>query len=83
MRFFPFIGLILLTCFSQPEVGFGQVEVAKPLSGINAKTIATTGTSDTRSFDNDWLFSRFGLQPDGTTMQEPQGLEQVGANDAS
>ena len=73
----------MLTCFGQPEVGFGQIEVAKPLSGINAKIITTTGTSDTRSFDNDWLFSRFGLQPDGTTMQEPQGLEQGAVNDAS
>jgi len=35
------------------------------------------------SFDNDWLFTRWGLQADGTKHAEPQGLEQPGLDDAS
>ena len=27
------------------------------------------------SFNKGWLFSRFGLMPDGSTKEEPQGLE--------
>ncbi|MBO9732092.1 MAG: DUF4982 domain-containing protein [Chitinophaga sp.] len=33
------------------------------------------GTTDTRLFDDGWLFSRFGLQPDGTREEEPAHLE--------
>ncbi len=83
MRVFPFTVVVLLACIYQPEIGFGQVKTAKQLSGINAKSIITMGSSDTRSFDSDWLFSRFGLQPEGTTIPEPQGLEQVAVDDAS
>jgi len=83
MRVFPLTVVVLLACIYQPEIGFGQVKTAKQLSGINAKSIITMGSSDTRSFDSDWLFSRFGLQPEGTTIPEPQGLEQVAVDDAS
>ncbi|MFC0513709.1 beta-galactosidase GalB [Mucilaginibacter angelicae] len=75
--------LALLVCIGQPEIGFAQIKTAKPRAGINTKAIVTMGASDRRSFDNDWLFSRFGLQPQGTTIPEPQGLEQVAVNDAS
>lgn len=39
------------------------------------KSIIRMGSTDTRSFDEDWLFSRYGLQPDGSRIEEPRGLE--------
>lgn len=32
-------------------------------------------------FDRDWLFARFGLQADGTKVQEPDSLESINFND--
>ncbi|HEY9196256.1 MAG TPA: beta-galactosidase GalB [Mucilaginibacter sp.] len=83
MKILLLTGAVFLACVSQPGTGFTQVKAAKPRPGINTKTTVAPGSSDTRSFDSDWLFSRFGLQPDGTTMPEPQGLEQVAFEDAS
>jgi beta-galactosidase len=73
------IAAVLLVGIGQPLVSFGQVKIA----ASNAKTKMLMGASDTRSFDANWLFSRFGLQPDGTTQPEPQGLEQVALADVS
>ncbi|WP_413666573.1 beta-galactosidase GalB [Mucilaginibacter sp. Mucisp86] len=84
MKFFFLIGILgLLASINRPEAGFGQIKAAKHSSGINTNTIVTMGSSDTRSFDSNWLFSRFGLQPEGTTIPEPPGLEQVTVKDAS
>lgn len=74
---------MLLACTSQSVIGFAQVKNAVPPSGTDAKTKLITGSSDTHSFDSGWLFSRYGLQPDGTAMPEPQGLEQTNVHDAS
>lgn len=73
----------MLTYIGQPAIGLAQVKKASPQSGHIVKSTVVTGPSDTRSFDKDWLFSRFGLQPEGTTIPEPQGLEQTDAADAS
>lgn len=43
--------------------------------------IHRTGSSDVQLFDNDWLFERFGSQPDGSTIAVPEGLEMIGFND--
>ena len=43
--------------------------------------IQRMGASNVQSFDEDWLFSRFGLQADGTTLSEPPGLENPVVND--
>ncbi|MGJ7029666.1 beta-galactosidase GalB [Niabella hirudinis] len=39
------------------------------------------GSAGTTSFDEGWLFKRYGLQPDGTRMEEPQQAETIGFND--
>ena len=33
------------------------------------------------NFDKNWLFARYGLQANGTTIVEPEGLEQKDFND--
>ncbi|MES2110492.1 MAG: beta-galactosidase GalB [Bacteroidota bacterium] len=83
MKIFLLTGVALLAFIGQPGISYAQVKTVKALPGTNAKTIATMGASDTRSFDSDWLFSRFGLQPEGTTIPEPHGLEQVAVDDAA
>jgi beta-galactosidase len=49
----------------------------------NSSSIKRMGTTDTRSFDEGWLFSRFGLQADGSSLPEPTGLEKPETDDAS
>ncbi|MFV8346994.1 beta-galactosidase GalB [Flavobacterium sp. ZB4P13] len=41
------------------------------------------GSTDTRSFDENWLFSRFGLQADGSRIEESQHLESETFNDSA
>ncbi|WP_200816396.1 beta-galactosidase GalB [Pedobacter nyackensis] len=41
------------------------------------------GSLNTVSFDQGWLFARYGLQPDGTRKEEPSGLEASGFEDIS
>ena len=43
--------------------------------------IQRMGASNVQSFDDGWLFSRFGLQADGTTLSEPPGMENPVVND--
>ncbi len=43
--------------------------------------IQRMGASNVQSFDDGWLFSRFGLQSDGTTLSEPPGMENPVVND--
>ena len=47
------------------------------------KSIARMGSTDTSSFDEGWLFSRYGLQPDGSRKEEPKDLEAASLNDAA
>ena len=47
------------------------------------KPIKRMGEVNTVSFDEGWLFSRYGLQPDGTRKEEPSGLEAASFNDAA
>ncbi|WP_414000328.1 beta-galactosidase GalB [Flavobacterium sp. W1B] len=49
----------------------------------NSASIERMGAVDTQSFDQGWLFSRYGLQPDGTRIEEPKNLESANQNDAS
>lgn len=41
----------------------------------SAKAIQRMGSASYESFDGAWLFSRFGLQANGTSLAEPRGLE--------
>ncbi len=45
--------------------------------------IIRMGAGNTLSFDEGWLFSRYGRQPDGTMNPEPPGLEKPGISDAA
>lgn len=47
------------------------------------KFITRMGSTDTSSFDEDWLFYRYGLQPDGSRKEEPKDLESASLNDAA
>lgn len=44
--------------------------------------IMRMGNANVSLFDEGWLFKRYGLQPDGTTVTEPGGLEKAGFADA-
>lgn len=50
--------------------------------GTEKQTIQRMGNSNVQSFDEDWLFQRFGLQADGTHIPEPQGLEKIEVDDS-
>ena len=47
------------------------------------KPITRMGALNTRSFDDGWLFARYGLQPDGTRKEEPSAMEAASFNDAT
>ena len=49
----------------------------------NNKTIERMGAVNTESFDQGWLYSRYGLQPDGTRVEEPKNLESTNQKDAT
>lgn len=44
--------------------------------------IARMGNANVSKFDDGWLFKRFGMQSDGTTVDEPAGLEKADFGDA-
>ena len=46
------------------------------------KSIQRMGNANVKSFDKGWLFNRFGLQADGTSVVEPSGLEQPNVDDS-
>jgi len=47
----------------------------------NSPSIIRMGSINTSSFDNDWKFIRYGLQPDGSRIEEPKNLEKINANE--
>lgn len=47
------------------------------------KPIVRMGSVNTVSFDDGWLFARYGLQADGTRKDEPAGLEAINVNEAA
>jgi beta-galactosidase len=56
--------------------------ITTTLFGQN-KSIVRMGATDTQSFDENWLFSRFGLQPDGSRKEESKNLESENYNDTT
>lgn len=48
---------------------------AKIIAQDQGKEISRMGQGDAISFDEAWVFQRFGLQADGTIIKEPEGLE--------
>jgi beta-galactosidase len=51
------------------------VTAAKQVSAQINQPIMRMGAASTQSFDEKWLFMRYGLQADGTSVIEPAGLE--------
>jgi beta-galactosidase len=60
--------------------GKGSPKIART-SEFQEKKLGRMGASDTRSFDENWLFKRFGLQADGTSIPEPEDLQSENFND--
>lgn len=46
------------------------------------RPIQRMGNANVRSFDEGWLFMRYGLQADGTSLPEPSGLEKETLDDS-
>lgn len=51
-------------------------------SPSNTEPIRRMGNSNVQLLDESWLFKRYGLQADGTSLAEPQGLEKLEADDS-
>ena len=45
--------------------------------------IKRMGSTDTQSFDDNWLFSRYGSLADGLVKEEPKNLEAVSLNESN
>jgi beta-galactosidase len=56
---------------------------ATGFNNVYAQSIKRMGAVNTASFDEGWLFARYGLQPDGTRKEEPSGLEAATLNDVA
>ena len=48
----------------------------------STKSSKRMGDQNVKLFDEDWHFSRYGLQADGTSLPEPEGLQNPETNDA-
>lgn len=48
-----------------------------------AEPIVRMGTTDVQRFDDNWLFARYGLQPEGNSIDEPQQLESPALDDSN
>jgi beta-galactosidase len=68
--------ILILTCTTQ-----ARSESANTAAKV--KKIQRMGHLDTHSFDDNWLFSRFGLQADGSSIAEPKGIENTQTNDGA
>lgn len=66
-----FFGIILFAIFLQVSSS----------AQVNKKFIRF-GSANTRRFDDGWLFKRYGLQPDGSRLDEPVNAEAILFNDA-
>ncbi|MFZ4399461.1 MAG: beta-galactosidase GalB [Bacteroidales bacterium] len=75
LKFWPFIILFFVISFS----GVSQKQTEKDV--ISTKVIQRMGSSNVQSFDQSWCFQRFGLQADGSTVAEPQNLQNPEVND--
>jgi beta-galactosidase len=71
--------MLIVTCFTTIVNASQSTGNKMNLQADNPgkKKIDRMGESNTQSFDDGWLFSRFGLQADGTSRIEPAGLENL------
>jgi beta-galactosidase len=75
--------MTLLTIFSPNQANAAQKQLPEKSSSKNGNTkaIYRMGATNFKSFDDNWLFSRFGLQSDGTSIAEPEHLQGTEIND--
>jgi len=59
-----------------------NLSVATP-SFSQSKPVIRMGATNTQSFDDNWAFTRYGLQADGSRIEEPQNLESTTLNESS
>ncbi|WP_018626232.1 beta-galactosidase GalB [Niabella aurantiaca] len=50
-------------------------------AGLAQPAFTRLGNAHTQPFDDGWLFKRYGLQPDGTRLEEPSQAETPGFDD--
>lgn len=60
--------LLLLMAMLSPLRVVGATELV-------GKVVERAGNVDSRLFNSDWKFKRYGFQPEGTRIEEPAGLE--------
>jgi beta-galactosidase len=53
------------------------------LPAADSVPVTRMGSSDVRLFDEGWRFARFGLQADGTSVKEPEKLQDPGTDDSA
>jgi len=73
---------LLAVVFYTTFAGYPQMLQAQSPATPAGQSITRMGAVNTQPFDARWLFSRFGLQADGTSVAEPAGLESPDINDA-
>jgi beta-galactosidase len=76
LLFTTFGSMLIIGCGNQRQSGLMN-------STLDVNTIQRMGNSDTRSFDDGWCFSRFGLLADGTSIAEPEGLQNPESDDSA
>ena len=60
---------------------YGSILSAQDLT--MGEPILRMGSANTQLFDDGWLFFRFGLQADGTTLPEPDSVQDPKTNDSN
>lgn len=69
--------LMLLGCLCSLNVAIAKEKNSQ------YSNIQRMGSSEVQLFDDNWLFARYGLQADGTSIPEPKDLQNTETNDAS
>ncbi len=60
---------------------FAGLQIVAFFTLLEGQSITRMGSNNSKSFDQGWLFSRYGLQPEGHSVPEPAGLEKPDVDD--
>lgn len=60
---------------------FAGLQIVAFFTLLEGQVITRMGSNNSKSFDQGWLFSRYGLQPEGPSVPEPAGLEKPDVDD--
>lgn len=80
---FKFWVMLLLVAVNLTNSFASESRNSVKLNEENKKKTDRMGSTNTQSIDEAWLFSRFGLQADGTLLTEPENLQRPEADDAN